>query len=350
MFENPQIFLMFAVLSAAMYWAIPGSMVRTRATALILFSALAIFIVSPLALGLCAGLTLLVFFSVFAMGHLPRLAVLWTGIGAIVCTVVVMELFVVELTLFSTIGLSYVALKSISVIVDHWDTGDEASRPGLLETFLLNAFFPIFNAGPIERLETFRLEKLAARFDYRHLIEGICRISLGLFKTSFLYAGLIAPFLESHYGSMFEHPAAFSTWDFYAYTLLNFLALYLNFSGYTDIAVGTGRLYSLQIMENFRFPFLSTNIQNFWQRWHLSLGAFVNRYLFMWFVRLTNGQVELSLILSFVLVGLWHELSLPYLIWGLLHGSALAAVARMNRLAGRHEAVRAVRGNAVYWS
>lgn len=350
MFENPQIYLIFAGLSTALYWAMPRELPRVRGGTLIAFSAVAIFLASPLALALCAGATVVVFVTVVGMNFASRVVVLWAGIVAIVGLLFVSEMFLVHRTVFSTIGLSYVTLKSISVMVDYWEAGKDAERPRLFDTFLLNVFFPIFSAGPIERLPTFLSGNMAKRFDYRQLIGGLSRIVLGLFKTAFLSAQIINPFIESRFPDLALQPGVYGASAFYAYILLKFLALYVNFSGYTDIAVGTGRLYGLEVMENFRFPFLATNIQNFWQRWHLSLGNFVSRYMFMWLVRLTKGSVELSLVIAFVLVGLWHEFSAVYIIWGLLHGCGLALVARLNRLSPRHRALRTLRSNLVYAS
>ena len=152
-------------------------------------------------------------------------------------------------------------LKSISVIVDYWEAGKDAERPRLFDTFLLNVFFPIFSAGPIERLPTFLSSNFAQRFDYRQFIGGLSRIVLGLFKTALLFGEVLKPFIESRFPDVGLQPGVYSAPAFYSYVLLKFLALYVNFSGYTDIAVGTGRLYGLEVMENFRFPFLATNIQ-----------------------------------------------------------------------------------------
>lgn len=346
MLANPQIYLIFVLVSFLLYWSLPRDMPAARAVVLVLISGVAIFIASPLALVVTGGMIVTVLAAVLAMDYLPRTLVLWGGIVAIVSALMLAEAR--YSSWYATIGLSYVALKSISVIVDHWDQGPGKAKPGVLEVFLLNVFFPIFSAGPIERLQTFKLSNLSNPFDYRYLVEGLGRITLGLLKTSYVSGALINPYIDTRFAGIGDNPGAFQTGDFYGYVLLKFLSLYVNFSGYTDIAVGTGRLFSLRIMENFRYPFLASNIQEFWQRWHLSLGAFVNRYLFMWFVRWTNGSVELSLICSFLLVGLWHDVTGAYFIWGVLHGVGLAVVARLNRLSVRHSALRAVRANVLY--
>ena len=100
-----------------------------------------------------------------------------------------------------------------------------------------------------------------------------------------------------------------------AFMVLSFLFLYLNFSGFTDIAVGSGMLFNLNLSENFRFPLIAHSIQNFWQRWHLSLSKFITAYMFKPMLRRT-GRTALSLIVTFTLIGLWHRTTVGYLLWG----------------------------------
>ena len=96
-----------------------------------------------------------------------------------------------------------------------------------------------------------------------------------------------------------------------------------------------GLLFNLRLSENFRFPLIAHSIQNFWQRWHLTLAAFVSTYVFKPLVRCT-GRPALAIFGDFTLVGLWHEVSLGYLLWGLGHGSALAlTLAYRERMRGR---------------
>ena len=99
------------------------------------------------------------------------------------------------------------------------------------------------------------------------------------------------------------------------------------------MAIGTGAVFGLTIRENFRRPYLARSIQEFWQRWHLSLADFVFRYLFVTLARKTRGRVELSIFLSFVLIGLWHGATVGYLVWGVCHGLALVGAARYKQAA-----------------
>jgi len=107
------------------------------------------------------------------------------------------------------------------------------------------------------------------------------------------------------------------------FAFFSFGFLYVNFSGFTDIAIGSGWMFNLELTENFHFPLLSHSIQNFWQRWHLSLSKFITAYMFKPMLRRT-GKPALSLVVTFTLIGLWHNVSIGYLFWGVGHGSALA--------------------------
>jgi len=98
------------------------------------------------------------------------------------------------------------------------------------------------------------------------------------------------------------------------------------------------------VQENFKLPFLATSIQNFWQRWHLSLAQTVSQYLFLPIVRAT-GKPALAILCAFVTIGLWHDISLTYLCWGLLHGAALAFHLKYSRFAGKRPALKALHAN-----
>ena len=166
-------------------------------------------------------------------------------------------------------------------------------------------------------------------------LQGIFRVLLGFLKISFLSGAILQTYMTERFAGVTAAGADFGLGASHLYIWLHFLNVYMNFSGYTDVAVGTGGMFGLRIRENFRFPLLARNIQEFWQRWHLSLADFVFRYLFVDLARRTK-RVELSIFLSFVIVGLWHKLNLNYLVWGVCHGLGLAAMARYKQAARKN--------------
>lgn len=320
-----------------LFWALPPVAVNARAWLLICVTIGWVYLLSPKSVALALAVCAITLAAGWLMTRGPRRAVFWSAVAVIVGL-----LWWAEppadgpQEAVATLGLSYVVLKSISVLSDIAIAPERAKDLRLTQLLLLNFFFPTFTAGPIERYATFARRALAARFDPEMAVYGVTRIAVGLFKISFLCAEVLNTLLEGYYSDFFTAEASFGPLASLGLIWLRFLYLYLNFSGYSDVAVGTGRLFGLEIMENFRYPLLARNLQEFWQRWHLSLGQFVFGHLFMGLARLTNGRIGISLFLAFVTIGLWHRLSVNYFIWGICHGLGLVAVMHYSKLARSH--------------
>jgi len=193
-----------------------------------------------------------------------------------------------------------------------------------LEEFLVIAlFFPIFSAGPICAQEAFTRSSFLNRPLLHNYLQGFLRIGIGIFALYFatdLITTLTEPLLLSVEKLTDWH--GMKPLATYSVMVLNFMNLYANFAGYTEIAIGLGLFFGFQIPENFRYPFLATNIQNFWQRWHLSLSKFITTQIYLPLM-LTLRKPRLCMFLAFVLVGMWHQVSIQYLVWGVGHGSML---------------------------
>lgn len=207
------------------------------------------------------------------------------------------------------LGLSYMALRSFLSL--RQALARNAFRP--VATLATLTFFGSFAAGPIAGSTPFTNEHRAPALSMDNAIVAMCRIGWGMALLL-----VVAPAITAYAGPALVGAAAgwFSVYR-------NFLGLYLNFAGYTDIAIGTALLFGVSLPENFKFPLLARSVQEFWQRWHLSLAALIGQYLFKPMVR-HNGRPALAITITFALVGLWHDVSWTYLIWGMGHGSALA--------------------------
>jgi D-alanyl-lipoteichoic acid acyltransferase DltB (MBOAT superfamily) len=149
-------------------------------------------------------------------------------------------------------------------------------------------------------------------------------MAVGIFLISYIDDSLLKPFVAANFNDFFMQPHNFNPAGVAIFCILSLLILYFNFAGYIDIAIGSGNLFGLRLSENFLYPFAATNIQVFWKRWHVTLGGFANRYMFFPLMKLTGGRIEVSLVVTFLLIGLWHGLSWNFMIWGLAHGVALA--------------------------
>ncbi len=195
-----------------------------------------------------------------------------------------------------------------------------------LEEFLAIAlFFPIFPAGPICAQEAFTRSAVLNRPLVQNYLLGLLRIGIGIFALYFVtkvITRLTAPLIVlTGLDTAWQDMGWVNT---YLVMVLKFLFLYANFAGYTEIAIGLGLFFGFQIPENFKYPFLASNIQNFWQRWHLSLSRFITTQIYLPLM-LTLRKPRLSMFLAFAIVGMWHKMNPQFLVWGVGHGTMLVA-------------------------
>lgn len=330
MFVDPQLHLYTSFLAVICYYLIPSNYAVMRQWLLIALSFFLILFAAPFAgfVGI-----LLSIFSYFSGTFLTKTKItnslFYLLVLVPILVMVSFELVNSNSPLLERLGVSYFAIKSISVLFDcKWGL----LKPNFRQVLMLNLWFPIYSAGPIERAATFSEDKFQHQFNWEDVVAGLSRIVIGFFKTIYIATELIRSYLTTNYGTIVDIVQSGSVADAYLFIFTNFLFLYINFSGYTDIAIGTSRMFGFRILENFNSPFLATSVQNFWQRWHISLSTAVSRYLFIPIVRAT-GKPPLAIFLAFTIIGLWHELSILYLIWGILHGSALSVNLMYNKFA-----------------
>jgi D-alanyl-lipoteichoic acid acyltransferase DltB (MBOAT superfamily) len=342
--SDPQTFLLFSLLTVALYWLVPHAHSRARGILLIVCSCVFIGSVSPASLAACTAMSLVAWSAARALQSAESRAITWSATLAILLLLVLANLSgsarIFPAGLLIHLGLSYAALRSISVIADANGGRRKQVTAPFLDVFLLNSFFPAYSAGPIERLEAFRPERLSARFELDAFVRGVFRILIGFFKVSFVAGLLIDPFLGSRYPDFFSEASAYGAVDAHVYVWLALLSIYFNFSGYSDIAIGVAAMLGLTLRENFDRPFAATNLQDFWRRWHVSMMNFSFRYVYFPLIKRTRGKIELSIFVTFVLIGLWHELSWTFLCWGAAHGAGLALVAWFGRKVKGGQALR----------
>jgi len=329
-----QAFFFAAAVAVLGYWALPPTRHRERGWWLVVVSAAMVYRASPPAFASAVAMTGVTWATARAIGRRRSVARLTAGIAVLVAVTTAQKLAGPVGSAIS-LGLSFVLLKSVMVLVDVHRGRLAGEGLSVREVALLNLYFPIYSAGPIQRPEGLVGPATAVRFDANPFAYGLGRVAVGVFKSEFLAGTLLTGFLDSDFAGLPGSVEGYSAGQVYAWLLLRFGVGYLGFSGYSDIAIGLGRMMGLRIMENFRFPLLAENIQEFWQRWHLSLGSFVNRYLFVPMARRSGGRLNLAIFASFLLVGLWHHPSPVYLGWGAGHGAALIWVAELGRFARR---------------
>jgi alginate O-acetyltransferase complex protein AlgI len=221
------------------------------------------------------------------------------------------------------LGISYFAFKLIHYAVESGRGTLPAHGPGDFLAFVF--LVPIFTAGPIQRFDLF-LTQRSEIWEPAHAVEGLTRIAQGLIKKFVLGAAVLALMGRVAPGGVTELLADLATTPppvVVAFLILAYLYVYMDFAGYTDIAIGTSRLFGLRIMENFNLPVLAPNIGTLWKRWHMSLAAWCQSYIYMPMLGLTRNPY-LAVFASFTVMGLWHAASLNWLAWGLYNAAGVA--------------------------
>lgn len=226
----------------------------------------------------------------------------------------------------SWLGFSYVAFRLMHTILDR-RSGRLPSLP-LAEYVNYVIFFPAFTAGPIDRSERFVANlREPLDLDRNGWVEAGTRLFSGLFKKFVLADGLAWIAINNVYASHLQSPGP--SWILlYAYSL----RIFFDFSGYTDIAIGLGRLLGVRVPENFDSPYLKPNITRFWNSWHMTLTQWFRSYFFNPLTRAMHSarkplpeslMVFISQISTMILIGLWHGITTGFLLWGIWHGMGL---------------------------
>jgi alginate O-acetyltransferase complex protein AlgI len=248
-----------------------------------------------------------------------KTALLWIGIAINLLVLISMRI----LHSMTVIGVSYYTIQAICYLVDiYLETGEAEAHPGRFALYL--SVFPKILQGPIERGRDL-IPQLRSPyvFDYTGARVGMLRIAGGLFKKM-----VIADRLAQYVNPVYDNVHAYSGVVFIVATYLYALQIYYDFSGYTDIALGSARLFGIRLTENFRNPYTATSIADFWRRWHISFSRWILDYIFrplqIEFRHAGNRGTAAALILTFLASGLWHGFGWGFVVWGLLHGLFLA--------------------------
>ncbi len=220
------------------------------------------------------------------------------------------------------VGISFYTFQSLAYTIDVY-RGVFPPEKNFLDYATYVSFFPQLVAGPIERAPHLLTQLKKDRVvDEDCIYQGGLLMLIGFFKKLAI-ADAVAP----HVNLAFSHPADGSWVLLLAGVWLFTIQIYCDFSGYTDIARGVAKLMGINLMENFNQPYLSTNITEFWRRWHISLSTWLRDYLYIPLGGNRNGEFKTyrNLMITMLLGGLWHGASWTFVIWGALHGIYLAA-------------------------
>jgi len=215
------------------------------------------------------------------------------------------------------LGISFFVFQALSYTIDVY-RGQVAAAKSLVDFACYVSFFPQLVAGPIVRYVDVARQIVDRTITRSRVADGIARFIAGLGKKV-----LIANTLAVVADKMFSLSAAeLTTGAAWLGILCYTLQIYFDFSGYSDMAIGMGRMLGFEFLENFNFPYIAASIQEFWRRWHISLSTWFRDYLYIPLggSRRGTGRTYFNLCLVFLLCGLWHGANWTFIAWGLYHG------------------------------
>jgi alginate O-acetyltransferase complex protein AlgI len=233
------------------------------------------------------------------------------------------------LSLVLPIGLSFHTFQSLSYVIEvYWGKFKAERHFGIYALYVM--FYPQLVAGPIERpqnlLPQFHIDH---KFEYERVTDGLKRMAWGLFKKV-----VIADRLKVYVDLVYGNPAQYDGINFIVATVFFAFQIFCDFSGYSDIAIGSAQVMGFKLMENFKQPYASRSVSEFWQRWHISLMSWFRDYVY---IPLGGNRVPVArwywnIMVVFLISGLWHGANWTYVIWGLLNGIYVVAGAATKSL------------------
>lgn len=236
------------------------------------------------------------------------------------------------LKLLLPVGISFYTFQVIAYLIDVFN-GKQAAEKNLGFFAVFVAFFPKLISGPIERAKNLLPQFYEKHeFDYQKTTDGLKLMAWGLFQKV-----VIADRLAVYVNQVYDHPGQYKGATIALATVFYAFQVYCDFCGYSDMAIGAGQVLGFRLMKNFERPFHAKSVSEFWRRWHISLSSWLNDYIYTpilinrrdW----GQGAVVFSILVTFVVCGLWHGANWTFVLFGLMHGLVLSleAVTKSSR-------------------
>ena len=221
--------------------------------------------------------------------------------------------------IIAPLGISFIVFECISYLMDLW-LGKTESCTDFLEFALYLAFFPKLIQGPIVQYHDMEEQLKRRTLSFVQVVNGTERFIIGLTKKV-----LLGDILSQTYSGIFQLGTDIDAGTAWIAVISYTFGLYMDFSGYSDMAIGMASMFGFSFKENFNFPYMSTSVSEFWRRWHISLGAWFREYIYFPLGGSRKGNVYGHLFLVFLITGIWHGAAWIYLFWGIWHGVAVVA-------------------------
>jgi D-alanyl-lipoteichoic acid acyltransferase DltB (MBOAT superfamily) len=217
------------------------------------------------------------------------------------------------------VGISFYTFQTLSYVIDVYRGDVKAERHfGYYATFI--SFFPQLVAGPIERTRNLLPQiKKEHVFDYDQATYGLKLMAWGYFKKL-----VIADNLAQYVSVVYDSPMEYRGFALVLASVFFTIQIYCDFSGYSDIAIGTAKLLGIDLMTNFKSPYFSQSVKEFWSRWHISLSTWFRDYVYIPLGGNRVGTIrhDLNLLITFMVSGMWHGANWTFVAWGGIHGVA----------------------------
>jgi alginate O-acetyltransferase complex protein AlgI len=231
-----------------------------------------------------------------------------------------MEYPIERFNILLPIGLSFHTFQSLSYVIEVYRGNQKAEKHfGIYSLYVM--FYPQLVAGPIERPQNILHQFYEVKkVEWANLVLGSRLILWGLFKKV-----VIADHAAQFANLVFDAPDQYQGFQALAGVFFFTIQIYCDFSGYSDIAIGTARAMGFDLMQNFNYPYFSTSITEFWRRWHVSLSTWFRDYVYIPLGGSAHGKFKQyqNLLITFAISGLWHGASWNFIIWGVYHGAWL---------------------------
>ncbi|MGN0443398.1 MAG: MBOAT family O-acyltransferase [Acutalibacteraceae bacterium] len=227
----------------------------------------------------------------------------------------------ITVSIMLPIGISFYTFSAIGYLVDVYRDKTKLRR-NFLDYALYLSFFPKLVCGPIVKSDSFfkQLESGKNVISFDNFANGIQIFVFGVFKKL-----VIADHLSVFVNDVYNTPKAFSSLTILIAVISYSFQLYFDFSGYSDMAIGIGKILGFDLGKNFDLPYISKNLTEFWKRWHISLSSWLQEYIYYPLGGNRKGKIRtyFNLFLTMLIGGIWHGAGVTYLIWGALHGIGL---------------------------
>lgn len=230
------------------------------------------------------------------------------------------------------IGISFFTFQAISYVIDVY-RGHGAAQHNIIHVALYISFFPQLIAGPIVRYNTIADQIMNRKENWDSFSEGCTRLIIGLGKKIIiannlaLIADKVFEMASGAYTEWFGIECSLTADIAWLGALAYTFQIFFDFSGYSDMAIGLGKMFGFQFLENFNYPYISSSVSEFWRRWHISLGTWFRDYLYIPLggSRCSQSRNYINLLIVWFCTGLWHGANITFITWGLMYFALIAA-------------------------